>query len=71
MGMAEFSPSAKCPDCHLIMYLGNQCPHCGHLLSYSEQETQKKFWVRVRNKGYIYGFVFFTSSLIFFSLLFS
>ena len=59
MGMAEFEPSARCPNCTLIMYLGNKCPHCDYLLSQSEQRAQNLFWRKSRNTGYVYGFVFF------------
>lgn len=71
MGMAEFLPSAKCPRCNLIMYLGPTCPHCECLLSHLEQETQKKFWINVRNTGYRRGFVFFIVAILFFYWLFS
>lgn len=59
MGMAEFRPSAKCPRCNLIMYLGNRCPHCDYLLSHAEQEEHNEFWRKTQRKGYILGFVFF------------
>ena len=71
MGMAEFEPSAKCPNCNLIMYLGNKCPHCEHLLSQTEQEAQKVFWRKSRNKGYIRGFIFFVVALYVMFWLFS
>jgi hypothetical protein len=64
MGMAEFEPSAKCPSCSLIMYLGNRCPHCDHLLSQPEQKAQKLFWIKVRNNGYKKGLVFFSSLIL-------
>ena len=60
MDMSEFKPSARCPNCNLIMYLGNRCPHCDYLLSHTEQKTQREFWLKVRNTGYIKGMVFFT-----------
>ena len=71
MGMAEFEPSAKCPHCNLIMYIGNQCPHCEHLLSQPEQKAQKIFWRKSRNKSYIRGFVFFVTVLFVLYWLFS
>ena len=71
MGMAEFRPSAKCPSCNLIMYLGNRCPHCDHLLSQPEQNAQKVFWRKARSKGYIRGFVFFIIVLFILTWLFS
>ncbi len=71
IGMSEFEPSARCPRCNLIMYLGNRCPHCDHLLSQPEQKAQKEFWVKTRNKGYIRGFIFFTLAIYVFYLLFS
>ncbi len=71
MGMAEFSPSAKCPKCQLIMYLGNRCPHCEHLLSHAEQKAQKEFWIKVRNRGYKKGFIFFTLFFLIFCLVYN
>jgi len=71
MGMAEFEPSAKCPSCNLIMYLGNKCPHCDHLLSQLEQSTQQVFWLKSRNKGYIRDFVFIVVALFVMTWLFS
>lgn len=70
-GMAEFEPSAKCPSCNFIMYLGNKCPHCDHLLSQPEQNAQKAFWVKTRNKGYLRGFIFFTIAIYALYWLFS
>ena len=71
MGMAEFEPSAKCPRCRLIMYLGHKCSHCSYHLNQTEQTAQKVFWQTSRNKGYINGFIFFVFALFILTLLFS
>lgn len=71
MGMAEFEPSAKCPKCNLIMYLGEQCPHCDHVLSLVEQSAQKGFWTKSRNKGYLRGLIFFIIVIFILTWLFS
>lgn len=69
--MREFEPSAKCPSCNLIMYLGDRCPQCEHLLSQSEQEAQTLFWRKSQNKGYILGLIFFVTALFVLPWLFS
>ncbi|WP_413700370.1 hypothetical protein ACLKMH_00120 [Psychromonas sp. KJ10-10] len=71
LGRGDFKPSAKCPNCNLIMYLGDECPHCEHLLSLSEQKDQKEFWIKTRNKSYLHGFIFFTLSILLLSFVFS
>jgi phage FluMu protein Com len=63
-GNGSVVPSAKCPRCKLIMYLGNQCPHCKHWLSEDEKGEQNRFWKHRRNKAIIRGIIFFPILLL-------
>lgn len=70
LGENKFRPSARCPNCNLIMYLGNRCPHCYYLLNHSEQNAQHQFWKRTQREGYIKGAIFFSLFFTFVLLIF-
>tara|TARA_Y100000310_G_scaffold326941_1_gene392569 strand:+ start:117 stop:356 length:240 start_codon:yes stop_codon:yes gene_type:complete len=67
----SFLPSARCPNCGLLMYLGDQCPHCEHWLSIEEQANQSAFWKQRKKSGILKGIVFFPVFILFLYLLFS
>ncbi|AMJ87108.1 hypothetical protein AV939_11340 [Alteromonas sp. Mac1] len=69
-GNGSVAPSAKCPQCKLLMYLDNQCPHCKHWLSVKEKDEQKRFWKKRRNSEIVKGLIFFPILLLLLFLLF-
>lgn len=53
-------PSAYCPKCKQIMYVGDDiCPHCNYQLTIGDQEAQKKFWSIENRKWIKLGLIFF------------
>jgi hypothetical protein len=70
-GNGSYKPSAKCPQCALIMHLKNQCPHCHYWLTDFEKRKQQYFWKQQKRASILKGIVLFPALLLLLYVVFT